>query len=143
MDTRKSTKIVEFNRRICKRMLPFPPAILKKTLEFSQPSLKKPWNFPYFWLSESSGPGSTRYEYHILEAEFGDGKSSPYFPLEGSKLVETRKSTKIVEFAGECSLFQQPSLKTLGFSMFLSIGAFKTGCCMLLLLLLLLASTLI
>ena len=32
--------------------------------------------------------------------------------------METRKSTKIIEFAGECSFFQQPSLKTLDFPCF-------------------------
>ena len=37
--------------------------------------------------------------------------------------MESRKSTKIVEIAGECFCFQQPSLKNLAFSVFLATGA--------------------
>ena len=37
------------------------------------------------------------------------------------------KSTNIIEFAGECSCFQQPSEKNLGFSLFLAIGAAEMG----------------
>ena len=49
------------------------------------------------------------------------------FSIRDTEIIETRKSTKIVEFAGECSLFQQPSLKNLRFSVFLAIGAVESS----------------
>ena len=44
-----------------------------------------------------------------------------------SKLLETSKTAKIVQFAGECSVFQQFFLENHGFSVFFAIGAVEMG----------------
>ena len=65
-------------------------------------------------------------EWHILEAEFGNRKPSTNISLEMSKLLETRKTAKIVQFASTLrflAVFQENR----GFSVFLAIGAVEMG----------------
>ena len=43
-------------------------------------------------------------------------------------MLETSKTAKIVQFAGECSVFQHPFfLENHGFSVFFAIGAVEMG----------------